>query len=60
VHDNIFNFMFELVVVFFDQLKSVLFVAFKIFVDLQNSLNLLLFCCNDLAKDRKVVIIVCP
>ena len=52
--------MFELVVVFFDQLKSVLFVAFKIFVDLQNSLNLLLFCCNDLAKDRKVVIIVCP
>ena len=50
--------MLKLVIIFLDQLKPMLFIAFEFFIDGQNSLNLLLFGGNDWTKNGKIVVIV--
>ena len=57
VLDNVFNFMFEFIVVLLDKLKAIFLIAFEIFVNLKNSSNLIFFCCNYCSEDLKVVII---
>ena len=49
---NILNFVLEFIVIFFDLLKTKLFIAFQLFVDLQNAFNLFLFCIDNILENN--------
>lgn len=58
VLDDIFDFMLELIVVFFDKLKSVLFVGLGAAVEFQQPFDFLVFGVDDVFEEGDVVVVV--
>ncbi len=58
--DDVFDFVLKLIVVFLDLLQPHLLVALELLVDLENTNNLFLLCCNHVLQNRNLILVVTP
>lgn len=56
--DDIIDFILELVVIFFYQFQSMLFISLEVFVNLQNAVDFFFLCSNDSLQNLNVIVIV--
>jgi hypothetical protein len=54
---NILNFVLEFIVIFFDLLKTKLFIAFQLFVDFQNAFDFFLFCIDNILENSQLIVV---